>query len=75
LLDNISLVEPINIAPGPNGIIDVEGNISPELINQIQTQYQDNGKVNIIIENINAEVGGIQFHLDSFDAGAIQLPR
>ena len=75
LLGNISLVEPINIAPGKNGIIDVAGNLSPELINQIQTQYQDNGKVNIIIENINAEVAGIQFHLDSFDAGSIQLPR
>ena len=75
LLGNISLVEPINIAPGENGIIDVAGNLSPELINQIQTQYQDNGKVNIIIENINAEVAGVQIHLESFDVGSIQLPR
>jgi len=74
-LGNISLADPINIAPGENGIIDVAGNLSPELINQIQTKYQDNGRVNVVIENIDAVVAGVHFHLGSFDVGSIQLQR
>ncbi len=74
-LGNVELAKPISIAPGENGIVDVIGNLSPELIKQIQTQYQDNGKVNIVFENIDAVVAGVSFHLDSFDAGSIQLPR
>jgi hypothetical protein len=73
-LGNITLTQPISIGPGGTGIIDVAGNLSPELINQIKAQYQDSGNVNVIIENVNALVGGVHFHVDSLDLGQIQLP-
>jgi hypothetical protein len=72
-LGNVALVSPIDIASGGNGIVDVAGNLSQELIDQIVSQYQDNGRVDIVVENVNAVVAGVEFHLDSFDVGSIQL--
>lgn len=71
ILGNISITQPIEIAPGQSGIINATGNLDPEAINQIKAQYS--GDVNnIALENVNIVVGGIQIHFDELDAGSLQ---
>ncbi|MCW4029347.1 MAG: hypothetical protein NWE92_06845 [Candidatus Bathyarchaeota archaeon] len=72
-LGNIELAGPINIAPGENGIIDLAGTLSQETINRLQEQYGSNGRINVVVENVDAIVAGVHFHLDSLDLGALDL--
>jgi hypothetical protein len=79
-LGNIVLNQPIDIAPGENGIIDVGGILNQDTINQIKAQYEDTGYINVVLENVNAQVAGVSFHLDqldlgSLDIGSIQIPE
>ena len=79
-LGNINLAQPININPGENGVIDVAGNLDAATLEQIKAQYEQNGTVNVILENVDATIAGVNFHFDqldlgSIDLGSIQLPR
>jgi hypothetical protein len=72
-LGHINLNQPINIAPGENGIIDVSGILNQDTINQIKAQYDQTGYVNVVLENVNAQVAGVTFHLDRLDLGSLDL--
>jgi hypothetical protein len=71
ILGNISITQPIEIAPGQSGIINATGNLDPEKVSQIKAQYS--GDVNnIVLENVNIVVGGVEMHFDELDAGSLQ---
>ena len=74
LLGNINLAQPINIDPGENGIIDVVGNLDAATLEQVKAQYEQNGTINVILENVDATIAGVTFHIDQLDLGSIQLP-
>jgi hypothetical protein len=75
LLGNVNLAQPIDINPGENGIIDVVGSIDAAKLGQIKAQYEQDGVIDVILENVDASVAGVKFHFDQLDLGSIQLPR
>ncbi len=71
LLGTISLSKPISIGPGENALIDVVGNLDTATVNQLKA---NSGDLNIILQNVDANVGGVRMHLDQLDLGSMQLP-
>jgi hypothetical protein len=61
-LGTISINNPINVAPGESAVVDIKGNMDPQLIQQYQDQLAQG---NIQIENLNVTVGGITLHIDN----------
>lgn len=74
-LGTVSINGPITINPNQNAIINVTGNLSPQEVNQLQTQGQQSRSVPISLANLNVDVGGIKIHLDQLsDIGSIPIP-
>lgn len=69
-IGNVSIPQIINLAPGENAIITAVGNLDPAVVNQLTAQYQS-GTLNIALNNVNIDLGGIHIHLDHVDAGSI----
>jgi hypothetical protein len=72
-LGTIALTSPIHIDPAENGVIDVSGVLNQDTINQLQAQFGENGRLNVVVENVDAVVAGVHLHLDRFDVGQIDL--
>lgn len=69
-LGNVSIT-PVEIAPGASTIINATGNLSQSAINQLEQEYQ-NGTLNVSLENVNVNLGGINVHIDEInDIGSI----
>jgi hypothetical protein len=62
MLGTISISNAINVAPGESAVVDVQGNMDPQLMRQYQDQLAQG---NIQIENLNVTVGGITLHIDN----------
>jgi hypothetical protein len=75
VLGNVALAEPISVASGENSILSVAGNLDQNTVNQLVSQYQGNRNLNVVLEDVDAIVGGIHFHLDQIDIGSITLPE
>jgi len=71
ILGNISIAQPIQIAPGESAIINATGTLDPAAVNQLKAQNFSNIN-NIVLENVNIVVGGVQMHFDQIDVGTIQ---
>jgi hypothetical protein len=69
-IGNVSIPQTISIGPGANSIITAVGNLDPTMVNQLAAQYQS-GTLNIALNNVNVEVGGVNVHIDHIDAGSI----
>jgi hypothetical protein len=69
-LGNISMPQTISIPPGANSVITASGNLNPDAVNQLATQYTG-GNLNIALNNVNVDVGGVLVHIDHIDAGSI----
>jgi hypothetical protein len=62
-LGNLS-VQPTTIAPGANAIIDVTGNLSKSAVSQLAAQNSGATKLNISLENVNVDAGGVKVHIN-----------
>ena len=71
ILGNISITKPIQIAPGETGLINATGTLDPQKVSQIQAQYSEDIN-NIVLENVNIVVSGVNMHFDEIDAGSLQ---
>jgi hypothetical protein len=73
LVGNISIPQPINIQPGESSIINVTGIMPQDMFNQISGQNTGNIDVNnIILKNLDVDVGGVKIHIDEIDPSSIQ---
>ncbi len=74
-LGNISLSQPIQIAPGETSTINVSGVLNQATISQFEAQNPGVNGINISLENLNADVAGITVHMDQVNnVGQLQLP-
>lgn len=69
-LGNVSIDQPITVAPGADALLNVTGTLSQDAVNQVAAQYAS-GNLNVALENVNANIGGIIVHIDQIDAGSI----
>ncbi|MGA2682683.1 MAG: hypothetical protein ABSF44_12885 [Candidatus Bathyarchaeia archaeon] len=69
-LGNISMPQTISIPPGANSVINASGNLNPDAVNQLAAQ-NTGGNLNIALNNVNVDVGGVLVHIDHIDAGSI----
>jgi|GEM_PF-1224694 hypothetical protein len=73
LVGNISIPQPINIQPGESSIINVTGIMPQDMFNQISGHNTGNIDVNnIILKNLDVDVGGVKIHIDEIDPSSIQ---
>ncbi len=73
-LGTVLINGPITVNPGQNAIINVSGILSPQEVNQLQSQYPQNGNLPISLANLNVDVGGVKIHLDQLsNVGSIPL--
>jgi hypothetical protein len=70
-LGTISIDQPININPGESAIINAEGILSQDTINQLSAQYSSYANLDIALENVDVTIGGVSIHIDHIDAGSI----
>jgi hypothetical protein len=70
-LGTISLDQPINIDPGASEVINATGIMSQDSINQLIAQYGNNNLDNIVLNNVNVTVGGVNVFIPHIDAGSI----
>jgi hypothetical protein len=70
-LGTISLDQPINIDPGASEVINATGIMSQDSINQLVAQYGNNNLDNIVLNNVNVTVGGVNVFIPHIDAGSI----
>jgi hypothetical protein len=72
LLGTIAIPDAIHVNPGESAVIDIAGNINQAALEAYKAQYGSNAKISV--ENINVNVGGINFHLDEIPGlDSIQL--
>lgn len=73
LVGNISIPQPINIQPGESSIINVTGIMPQDMFNQISGQNTGNIDLNnIILKNLDVNIGGVKIHIDEIDPSSIQ---
>jgi hypothetical protein len=74
-LGNISLNQPVQIAPGETSIINVSGILNQNTISQLEAQNPGVNGINISLANLNADVAGVNVHMNQVNnAGQLQLP-
>ena len=74
-LGNISLNQPIQIAPGETSIINVSGILNQAAISQFEAQNPGVNGMNISLANLNVDVAGVNVHMDQVNnVGQLQLP-
>ena len=74
-LGDISLNQPIQIAPGETSTINVSGVLNQAAISQFEAQNPGVKGINISLANLNADVAGVTVHMDQVNnAGQLQLP-
>jgi hypothetical protein len=68
--NNVSLgtlsIQPTTIAPGANEIINATGNLSQSAISQL-AQNSGATNLNIGLENVNVDVGGVKVHINQIN--------
>jgi len=64
-LGNVS-IQPINIDPGANAIINATGNLDQNEVKQLEAQYQS-GNLNVSLENVTMSVGGISVRINQIN--------
>ena len=69
-IGNVSIPQTISIAPGANSIITAIGQLNPDMVNRLTAQYQS-GTLNIALDNVNVDVGGVYVNIPHIDAGSI----
>lgn len=62
LLGTIQMPTGLHLESGESGIIDIQGNLDPQLIQDYMEQHGNNASVSV--ENITLTIGGIALHLD-----------
>jgi len=62
-LGNLS-TQPTIIAPGANAILDLTGNLNKSTVSQLAAQNQGASSLNISLENVNVDVGGVKVHVN-----------
>lgn len=72
-LGNISIPQPVNVEPGENAVVDAQGFLSQNAINQIVGNYTSGnlGTLNIALRNVDVNVGGVTVYINHIDAGSI----
>ena len=74
-LGNISINQPIQIAPGETSIINVSGVLNQAAISQFEAQNPGVNGINISLANLNVDVAGVNVHMDQVNnVGQLQLP-
>jgi hypothetical protein len=74
-LGHISINQPIQIAPGETSIINVSGILNQNAISQFEAQNPGVNGINISLANLNADVAGINVHMNQVNnVGQLQLP-
>ena len=74
-LGNISISQPIQIAPGETSTINVSGVLNQATISQFEAQNPGVNGINISLENLNVDVAGVNVHMDQVNnVGQLQLP-
>ncbi len=61
-LGTIGMPQGLHLESGESGVIDISGNLNPELLESYKAQAGSNAQ--IALDNITLTVGGISFHLD-----------
>ena len=59
--------QPTTIAPGANVIINATGDLSKSTVSQLAAQNQGATNLNIGLENVNIDVGGIKVHINQIN--------
>ncbi|MGD0645344.1 MAG: hypothetical protein ABSA75_10605 [Candidatus Bathyarchaeia archaeon] len=73
-LGNISLSQPIQITSGETSTINVSGLLNQAAISQFEAQNPGVNGINISLENVNADVAGINVHMNQVNnVGQLQL--
>ena len=72
-LGNISLSEPINVAPGETATITASGIWNQQAISQFEAQNPGVKSVNVSLENLNVDVAGINLEMTN-GSNVGQLP-
>ena len=62
-LGNVS-IPATTIAPGANVIINATGNLNENTVSQLAAQNSGASKLNISLENVNFDVGGVKVHIN-----------
>lgn len=73
-LGNVSVSEPLTLAPGQTVDITVLGVLSDDAINYFKTHSKDQSSINIDITNLNVDVAGVKVHVDKQNIGHIPIP-
>jgi hypothetical protein len=77
LLGNVSVNQPITIAPGKTGTINASGCWTQGALDYFKAYHSgpEDDDINVSLENLNVNVAGIQMHMDELaDAGWVPLP-
>jgi hypothetical protein len=73
-LGNVSIREPLTLAPGQTSNITILSAFSNEAIEYFKTQSKGQNSTNIDVTNLNAELAGVKVHVDRQNIGNIPIP-
>jgi hypothetical protein len=59
--------QPISLAPGASAIINITGNLNQNEIKQLTAQNSSGTNLNVSLENVNVDVGGIKVHFNQLN--------
>jgi epoxyqueuosine reductase QueG len=59
--------QPISLAPGASAIISIAGNLDQNEIKQLAAQNSGGTNLNVSLENVNVDVGGIKVHFNQLN--------
>ncbi len=75
-LGDVSISEPLTIAPGETVTINAGGTWTQEALNHFAAQHSgpEDDDIHVAFEDLNVNLAGIKVHLDDLDVGWIALP-
>ena len=74
LLGNVSIGNPLSLAPGQTADITALGVLSNDAINYFKTHYAGQNSLNVDFVNLNVDIAGIKVQVDRQNIGEIPIP-
>jgi hypothetical protein len=72
-LGNISINQPIQIAPGETSTINVPGVLNQAALSQFEAENPGATSINLSLANLNVNVAGVNVQKDQVNVGQLQL--
>lgn len=73
-LGNVSISEPLTLAPEQTANITLHSVFSDAAIDYFKTQAKGQNSINVDVTNLSAELAGVKVHVDRQNIGNIQIP-